>query len=163
VFHLVPHDVTRLYGDAEQLAQKAVSAAQLEEWSAAIKAQKQLMLLDTCQSGGLVSAYAMRGAAEEKAIAQLARATGTTVIASTGTEQYASELAELGHGIFTYSVLQALEKDAGDANKDGKLTVKELEVWVNEQVPELTLKHKGTAQYPNSYSRGQDFPIGIVR
>jgi uncharacterized caspase-like protein len=159
----VPHDLTRLYGDAEQLAERAVSASQLEGWSAAIRAQKQLMLLDTCQSGGLVNSFAMRGAAKEKAIAQLARATVTTVIASTGTEQYASEVAELGHGIFTYAVLQALDKGEGDANKDGRITVKELEAYVSDAVPELTLEHKGTAQYPNSYSRGQDFPIGVVK
>lgn len=128
-----------------------------------IKAQKQLMLLDTCQSGGLVDSYAMRGAAEEKAIAQLSSTTGTTVIASTGTKQYASELTELGHGIFTYALLQALDKGAGDGNKDGRITVKELEAYVNDAVPELTLKHKGTAQYPNSYSRGQDFPIGVFQ
>lgn len=163
IFHLVPQDVTRLFGDSDLLAEKAISAAQLEQWSAAIKAQKQLMLLDTCQSGGLVDTYAMRGAAEEKAIAQLSRATGTTVIASTGTEQYASEVKELGHGIFTYAILGALDKAEGDANKDGKITVKELEAYVNDKVPELTQKYKGTAQYPNSYSRGQDFPIGIVK
>ncbi len=44
----------------------------------------------------------------------------------------------------------------------GMETVKELEAFINDQVPQLTEEHRGQAQYPNSYARGQDFPIGVV-
>jgi hypothetical protein len=163
VFYLVPHDVTQLYGNPEELAEKAVSRGDLEEWCAKIPARKQLMLLDTCQSGGLVDNFAMRGAAEQKAIAQLARSTGTVVIASTGAEAFARESAELGHGIFTKALLDGLAEAKADANKDGRITVKELEVYINEAVPELSQKLGGAPQFPTSYSRGQDFPVGVVR
>ncbi len=162
-FYLVPHDVTQIYGNPERLAEKAVSRGDLEDWCAKVPARKQLMLLDTCQSGGLVDSFAMRGAAEQKAIAQLARATGTVVIASTGAEAFARESAEIGHGIFTKALLDGLTGAKADANKDGRITVKELELHINEAVPELSRELTGAPQFPTSYSRGQDFPVGVVR
>jgi len=83
------------------------------------------------------------------------------VLASTRSEQFASEAKELGHGLFTYALLEALE-GKGDFNGDGKITVKEVEAWLNERVPQLSEQHTGWAQYPNSFACGQDFPIGII-
>ncbi|MBL8012393.1 MAG: hypothetical protein JNN05_00960, partial [Candidatus Omnitrophica bacterium] len=76
--------------------------------------------------------------------------------------QFAAEFKQLGHGVFTYALLKGLSGE-GDGNKDGRITVKELEAYLNDRVPELTKKYRGTAQYPNSYARGQDFPIGVVK
>lgn len=160
-FYLVPHDVTQLYGNDEMLNQKAVSAKLLKSWCAKIKAQKQLVVLDACQSGGAVETFAMRGASEEKAILQLARSAGVVVMASTGTEQFATEFAQLGHGAFTYALLKGLDGEADGSPKDGKITVKELEAYLGDRLPEITKQYRGTAQYPNSYARGQDFPIGV--
>ena len=61
--------------------------------------------MDACQSGGMTEYLALRGAAEEKAIAQLARSTGTYWLASSNSEQFASELSTIKHGVFTYSIL----------------------------------------------------------
>ena len=121
-----------------------------------------MIVLDACQSGGAVETFSMRGATEQKAILQLARSAGLVVMASTGTEQYATEFQALGHGVFTYALLQGMQGGADGGLKDGKITVKELDAFINDQVPVLTQKHKGQAQYPNSYLRGQDFPIVIV-
>ena len=160
-FYIIPYDVTQMYGNDEMLAERALSGSQLQQMAAKIPARKQLMVLDACQSGGVVESFAVRGAAEEKALAQLARSSGMYVLASTRSEQFATETAELGHGLFTFALLEALE-GKGDGNGDGKITVKEVEAWLNERVPELSEKHTGTAQYPNSFARGQDFPIGVT-
>jgi WD40 repeat protein len=162
-FFLVPHDVTQLYGNDDALAQKGLSTNLLQRFSKEIKAQKQLFILDACQSAGaLETLAAARGAAEEKAIAQLARATGTHWLTASGSEQFASEFAQLGHGTFTYVLLEALGGKA-DKGGDKKVTVKELDAYLQEVVPELTAKHKGTPQYPASYGFGNDFPIGVVK
>lgn len=160
-FFLAPHDVTQLYGNDEMLMGKGISAKQLKTWCARIKAQKQLVVLDACQSGGAVETFAMRGASEEKAILQLARSAGVVVMASTGTEQFATEFAQLGHGAFTYTLLKGLDGEADGSPKDGKITVKELEAYLGDKLPEITKQYRGAAQYPNSYARGQDFPIGV--
>ena len=161
-FFLVPYDVTQLYGNDGTLDQKGFSAVELQQMSKDIKAQKQLFILDACQSAGALNTIvSARGAAEEKAIAQLARSTGTYWLTASSSEQFASEFAQLGHGSFTYCLLQAFK---GDANLgDNKLTVKILDAYLQTKVPEITQKYKGTVQYPVSYSYGNDFPITIIK
>lgn len=159
-FFLAPHEITQLYGDDSQLRAKAVSSAELLAASQKISAQKQLFLLDACQSAGALQAVAKRGAAEEKAVAQLARASGTHWITASGSEQFASEFEKLGHGTFTYALLEALKGKAD--NGDGRITVNELKAFLEIQVPELTKTHKGTPQYPASYGFGQDFPVSVA-
>jgi uncharacterized caspase-like protein len=162
-FYLVPHDVIQMYGQDDALAQKGLSANELQQFSKDIKAQKQLFILDACQSAGaLETLVAVRGAAEEKAIAQLARSTGTHWLTASGSEQFAAEFPQLGHGTFTYVLLEALSGKA-DKGGDKKITVKELDAYLQEQVPEVTTKYRGAPQYPSSYGYGNDFPIGVVK
>ena len=101
----------------------------------------------------------MRGAAEEKAIAQLARSSGTHWLTASGSEQFATEFAQLGHGAFTYALLEGLSGRADTG--DGRITVNELKAFLESEVPEITQKHKGTPQFPSSYGFGQDFPVVI--
>jgi WD40 repeat protein len=157
-FYIAPYDVTQLYGKDDQLKEKGVSASQLKQYAQEINAQKQVFILDACQSAGALETVAVRGAAEEKAIAQLARSTGTFWITATGSNQFATEFEKLGHGIFTYSLLEGLN-GAADVNNDKKLTVRELSTFIENKVPELSEKYKGTAQFPSAYSFGNDFPI----
>lgn len=158
-FFLVPHDVTQLYGNDAGLSAKGISSTELQNLSVAIKAQKQLFVLDACQSAGALQGIAMRGAAEEKAIAQLARSTGTHWLTASGSDQFASEFDKLGHGAFTYVLLNGLSGEA--ALQNGSITVNSLKAYIEAKVPEVTELHKGTAQYPASYGFGQDFPIGV--
>ncbi len=161
-FYLVPYDVTQLYGNDDALAQKGFSAKDLQQMSKDIKAQKQLFILDACQSAGALEVVAgSRGAAEEKAISQLARATGTQWLTASGTDQFASEFSQLGHGSFTWCLLQAFKGDTNPVDK--KLTVKQLDAYLQTKVPEISLKYKGTPQYPASYGIGNDFPIIIIK
>ncbi len=161
-FYIVTYDVTNLYGDAEILKEKAISASELMEFSRKIKAGKQLFILDACQSGGAVEAFAKRGASREKAIAQLARSTGTFFITASQESQFANEAGTLEHGLFTYAILEALEGKANGGLKDDKITANELKTYVEERVPELSEKYHGSPQYPTGYSFGQDFPIVII-
>jgi hypothetical protein len=162
-FYLALQDVTQIYGRDDLLQAKGISAAELREFSKTIKAQKQVFFLDACQSGAAVETFAMRGAAEEKAILQLARSTGSCMIASTGSDQFATEFKELGHGVFTYAILQGMSCSVSGSGTEKKVTVKELETYLNEQIPLLTGKYRGSVQYPRSWSKGMDFPLGICQ
>ena len=165
LFYFVTHDVTDMGGASSvaMLASKGVSETDIATWCTNISARKQIMLLDTCQSGGLVATYAMRGVAEEKAIKMLSRATGTAIIASTGAEAYARESREVGHGIFTQCILDGIIETRADANKDNQITFLELYTYLQLAVPELSQKYTNTPQYPQGHLNGQDFPIGIVK
>lgn len=159
-FFFIPTESLRLY-DLASLKAEAIEASTLQEKFKNIKALKQLIIMDACQSGGSVELLATRGAAEEKAIAQLSRSAGIHVMASAGSEQFATEFAELGHGLFTYLLIKALQGDADGSPKDGKVTIYELKSYLDDQVPEMTRKMKGKPQYPYTFSRGQDFPVVI--
>ena len=158
-FYIAPYEVTQLFGNQDSLSQAAISSDKLLAYSRDIAAQKQLFILDACQSAGVLKTVAQRGAAEEKAIAQLARSTGTHWLTATGSEQFATEFAELGHGAFTYTLLAAL-KGAADSG-DGIVSVNELKAYIEAKVPEVTERYKGEAQYPASYGYGQDFPVSL--
>lgn len=157
-FYFIPTESLRLY-DASSLKTEAIEATVLQDKLKNIRALKQLIIMDACQSGGSVELLATRGATEEKAIAQLSRSAGIHVMASAGSDQFATEFAELGHGLFTYLLLKALQGDADGAPKDGKVTIYELKSYLDDQVPEMTRKMKGKPQYPYTFSRGQDFPV----
>jgi WD40 repeat protein len=160
-FYLVPYDVVRLYGDDGALSSNGVAARLLKDLCTKVRAQKQLIVLDSCQSAGALEAFAVRGAAEEKAVLQLARSAGVVVLAATGQDQVASEFGKLGHGVFTYALLQAMGGEADGSPPDGKVTVSELVAYINDRVPELTKQYRGKTQYPNAWARGQDFPLGV--
>jgi len=159
-FYFVPTDCIRLY-DTEELNKKAILADSMQENFNKIKALKQIMILDACQSGGATKVLGQRGAGREKAIAQLSRSTGIHVLASAGSEQFAIEFKSLGHGLFTYILLDALNGSADGSPLDGKVTIYELKSYLDDRVPEYTKKFKGVRQYPQSYSGGNDFPLAI--
>ncbi|WP_421762696.1 caspase family protein [Ekhidna sp.] len=161
-FYLVSSSASRLY-DSDRINEYGIRADVLQEAMLDIKALKQLIIMDACQSGGSVEVLAQRGAPEEKAIAQLSRSSGIHVMAAAGSEQYATEFESLGHGLFTYALLKGIGGAADGAPKDGKVTIYELKSYLDDQVPELSIQHKGTPQYPHTFSRGQDFPIVIVK
>ncbi len=159
-FYFIPTENTRLYND-EKLNKTGIYAGELQEKLKSIAALKQVVIIDACQSGGGVEILAQRGATEEKALAQLSRSAGIHVLAAAGSEQFATEFAELGHGLFTYVLLEALSGKADGAPKDGKVTIYELKSYLDDQVPEFSQKYKGKMQFPHTFSRGQDFPIVV--
>lgn len=162
-FHIIPYDVTKLYGDDQMLKEKAISADEIVKLSMQVPARKQMFVLDACQSGGALTAFNARGASREKAVAQLARSTGTFFLLASGAIQYASEARDLKHGIFTYALLEGLEGKADGGLLDKKITANELKGYVEDRVPQLTNEYLLTPQYPTGYSFGQDFPIVIVK
>ncbi len=161
-FYLALTDVTKLYGDDELLERRGFSAKMLRDSIMKIKAQKQLVVLDTCHAGGALESFAVHEGPEGKTISQLDGNTGITVLAASGAAQSATEFKQLGHGVFTYALLKGLAGDADNGScPDGKITVKKLETYLNSKVPELIKQYGGKAQNPNSFARGQDFPLGI--
>jgi len=158
-FYLIPFDVTQMYGNDKLLKEKAISANDMLEFSKKIEAQKQMFIIDACQAGATLETIAHRGADREKAIAKLARSTGTYFILASGAVQFASEAKELEHGLFTYAILEALQGKADGGVLDKTITAFELKSYVENRVPELTKKYLLPPQFPTGYSFGQDFPL----
>ncbi|MFN3918601.1 MAG: caspase family protein [Flavobacteriales bacterium] len=161
-FYIITHDIINLYGDAGILKSKAISAREIMQFSMEIRAEKQLFVLDACQSGGALQSFATRGDGREKALAQLARSTGTFFITASQDAQYANEVGNLKHGLFTYALLEILQGKVSGISEE-KITVNRMKSYVEDRVPELSEKYRGSPQYPTGYSFGQDFPIVILK
>lgn len=155
-FYLVPTDVSNLRNVQEELIQKAISAKLMQEYAIEIPAQKQLFILDACQSAGAFEDLLSEEGEQQKSIAVVSRSTGTHWIAASGAKQFANEFAQLGHGAFTYVLLEALQ---GAAKSGQWITVNGLKGYLEVKVPELMKKYSGTQQFPASYGFGNDFPV----
>jgi uncharacterized caspase-like protein len=162
-FYLILQDVEQIFGNAQMLDNKAFSGEELVLWSSKIAAEKQLFVLDACQSGGILQGFASRGFEREKTLAQLARSSGTYFLTASEEQQSANEATELEHGFFTYSILEAMTGKSYPIAQDSKVTVNELKTYVEERVPELTRQYKTTMQYPNGFGYGQDFPLIFLK
>jgi uncharacterized caspase-like protein len=155
-FYLVPTDVSNLRNVQEELDQKGIPAKMMQEYAIEIPAQKQLFILDACQSAGAFEELLTQEGSQQKSIAVVSRSTGTHWIAASGAKQFANEFAQLGHGAFTYVLLEALQ---GAAQEGQWITVNGLKNYLQIKVPELMKKYSGTQQYPASYGFGSDFPV----
>ncbi len=159
-FYLVPNDVSDLKNVQAELESKGIPAKLLQKYAIDIAAQKQLFILDACQSAGAFNEMLSADANQQKSIAVVSRSTGTHWMAASGAQQYANEFSQLGHGAFTYVLLEALK---GSAASDKMITVNGLKGYLQQEVPELMKKYSGTLQYPASYGFGNDFPVEILK
>jgi WD40 repeat protein/dimeric dUTPase (all-alpha-NTP-PPase superfamily) len=159
-FYLVPTNVTQLYGDPTQLETKGISATELREYLTQVRAQKQVVFMDACHSGGALKTFNVRAAVDEKAIVKLGRSSGVAVMASSGSQQFATEFEELKHGAFTYALLEALDGKADGG--DGVITINEIKSYMEERVPELTRQYSGKSQYPRVHLTGNNYPISVL-
>ena len=92
----------------------------------------------------------------------LRRGSGSTILSSSAGAEYAFESGEQKNGLFTYAVLEALDgKNAADADKDGKVTMKELCESAKKRVQELS----GGKQTPNTrrLNLESDFPLATTK
>jgi hypothetical protein len=160
-WYFVPYELTAPE-NVEQLREKGLSSNELQEEIVKIGAAKILVLLDSCKSGAALSAFNSRGLDYRKALVQLVRASGAHVVAASTKDQEASEVKDLGHGVFTYTILQGMQGGADGSPKDQVVTVRELLSYVESQLPDISLKYKTKAQFPVAYSMGNDFPIGVI-
>jgi WD40 repeat protein len=159
-FYLVPNDVTDLNNVDAALDLNGIPAKTLQKYAIDIAAQKQLFILDACQSAGAFATLLADNSNQQKSLSVVARSTGTHWIAASGSQQFANEFSQLGHGAFTYVLLKAM---AGEAAKNKMITVNGLKIFLQSGVPDLMKKYNGTPQYPASYGFGSDFPVEVIK
>jgi TolB-like protein len=112
-----------------------------------------VVMLDTCHAGALGIPSSRAVSADEMA-RQMTSGEGFYLLAATKPGEQSKEQAALGHGAFTYAVLEGLRGSA-DADSDGGLTVSELFGYVARRVPTLTQGR----QHPYNKMEGTDFTL----
>jgi WD40 repeat protein len=148
-----------------RLRQDAIAQNHLKELLGNIPATKKLIVLDTCNSGQMLSngppVLMTRGLSEDRATKVLARSVGSTVLSAATSQQEAVEGYQ-GHGLFTWVLAQGLRGQA-DADRDGYVKTTEIADYVDNMVPDLAeqvFKHR---QYPVTSPSGQQFPLARVK
>ncbi len=159
LFYFITSEVTGLY--QKDKLEDALPVSELQERFKKLNALKQVIFIDACHSGSSIDVLAMRGGTEEKALAQLSRSSGIHVLASSDSQQQSAEIQSLGHGVFTYVLLEALEGKADGAPNDSKVTLYEIKSYLDDQVPEVSYRLIRHKQFPSTFSIGHDFPLVI--
>jgi formylglycine-generating enzyme required for sulfatase activity len=132
---LVPYDA-----DAKDLFATAINMAEVETFFSRIKAETVVLALDTCYSG----AGSGRGFANLPAggrdislkgdfLARLAQGKGRAILTAADTNEVALELPDLGHGLFTYYLLEGLQGRA-DTQGRGFVTLQDVYAYVYDRV-----------------------------
>lgn len=155
-WYMVPHEFT-LPLTKDKLRTVGLPSLDFRERMAQIQARRTFLMIDACKSGTATTAF--EDDVDRRALRRLGRSVGMHVMAATANNQQAVEVRTLGHGVFTYTILNALEGQADTQPVDGNLTVTEIVTFAESSVPSLTQEHASHKQYPLTFSRGFDFTV----
>jgi WD40 repeat protein/uncharacterized caspase-like protein len=163
-FYYLTKDISseRLRDDAVRKAY-AISDVELEEWLNNIHAQKQVLIIDACNSGKAAANLMNIGQKELNSTQAFAMGilndrTGAMIITGSLADMVSFEASKYGQGLLTYSLLRGM---TGPGLKDGRMVdVMTLFQHARDEVPKLaeSIKQKQT---PVIASEGDSFPIGI--
>lgn len=151
-WYFVPHEL-ETPEVPDHLKSRGLSRSFWQQELRNLPARRVLFMIDACKSGGALT----RSTEARRALMQLARSSGTYILAATQADQMAWELPNVGHGLFTYAVLESLK-----AAPSGKqLSVETLITQVKAKMPELAEQNAKVRQIPVSFGLGTDFPLAL--
>ena len=140
----------------QTVEKNGIGPDKLQKWLGLIPAKKSVIVLDACEAG---ASEAFKGGDRERetAIAQLEYATGRNTIAAAANGKAAYE-GYRGHGVLTYAILEALNKEDGVGDE----TVDLLGVasHVSRRVIDISKTEFGIIQTPKTDLK-DNFPLGI--
>jgi WD40 repeat protein/uncharacterized caspase-like protein len=135
---------------------QGIAQEQWQSWFASIPARRSVLLFDTCESGSLTEeGRDTRALERDAANGRLAQATGRSILTAASDDQEANE-GYRGHGLFTYNVLEALER--ADSDHNGKIDVTELAAYVYAEVSALSEQVFRARQVPQVRIAG-NYPL----
>ena len=141
--YLLPWDA-----DPDNLFASSLSNIDFQELLRTIKASRLVGFLDSCYAAG-VSGH--DGARDLQIVGDpyqsLSQGKGRLIIASAQPNQRSWESTDLGHGIFTHHLLEAM-KGKADSNKDGYISALNVFQYLRDNVPKSTRKLSNSVQEP---------------
>ncbi|MEX0967295.1 MAG: caspase family protein [Bacteroidia bacterium] len=140
--YLLPYDC-----DKTDLFSSALSNIEFDRLLKTIKARRLVFFMDACHSGGLSRSGSRSIGIVEDVTKKLAEGEGRLVIASAKPNQLSWEDEKIGHGIFTYHLLEALEGKA-DTDGDGYVSIIEVYKYLEQKVPLSVRQRADSLQEP---------------
>lgn len=147
-------------------AAKTVSSLELAKWVSEIKADKKVMILDTCAAGAaqkdLISQSRAVDALQVRSIDRLRERTGFYILMGSAADAVSYEANEFRQGLLTYSLIEAMT--TGSVLRDGKFL--DVENWFAfaEDKVETLAKGIGGIQRPSFFKSNyaKTFDIGRI-
>lgn len=131
-----------------------------------INARKVVVFTDACHSGGISTEMGTRGLTSGKTnpinqyLTNLAKAKdGVVVFTASAQNEVSQESPDLGHGVFTYYLLDGL-KGKADLNNDNVVTINELMTYVEVQVKRHTKGYQNPTRSQTNYDK--ELPMSII-
>jgi uncharacterized caspase-like protein len=137
-WYFLPHEARSL-SDMSHVADVGISEDFLIATLTDISADRVLLLIDSCQSGVVAEEFSRY--VQRRSLKTVADKTGIQILTATRPDQLAPEVGALGHGLFTFVVLGALERGESGRYRadidpiDGVVSVEELKRYVEAWVP----------------------------
>ena len=156
--YLLPFDA-----DLKDLYASALPMREISHILQRIRSERLVFIIDSCYSGAsggrTVRTDAMRANISDAFLDRIVSGKGTIILTGSGANEVSAEKDELGHGVFTYFLLEGLGGKA-DIDRDGQITVDEAYDYVSRNVPKAT----GQEQHPVKKGEVEGHLIlGIVR
>jgi hypothetical protein len=149
VSYLLPWDA-----HPEDLFSTALANDDFNKLLRVIRARRTVVFLDACHSGGVARQGSRDiGVGNLPNFEQLAAGEGRVVVSAAKPNQRSWEDPGLGHGIFTYHLLEALRGKA-DLNDDGYVSINDAISYLQHQVPHTVRRLGKEPQDPYLVSEG---------
>ncbi len=131
--YLVPADA-----DPDDLYSTALPMDEMQTVLARIEAERVTVFLDACYSGAaggrtFASTKTRTVNVDDIFLDRLTRSKGRAIVTASRPSELSIELAELGHGVFTYYLVRGLQGYA-DLNRDGIVSLQELYEYLTQEV-----------------------------
>ncbi len=144
--YLVPVDA-----DPDDLYSTALPMDEMQNVLARIEAERVTVFLDACYSGAaggrtFASTKTRTVNVDDIFLDRLTRSKGRAIVTASRPSELSIELAELGHGIFTYYLVRGLQGYA-DINRDGIVSLQELYEYLAQEVSRKS-RQVGGNQHP---------------
>jgi uncharacterized caspase-like protein/Tol biopolymer transport system component len=140
--YIVPYDA-----DPNDLYTTGLPMREVETIFQRLSPERVIFITDSCYSGATAGrtfqTASRRAVVSEAFLSRLSKGKGRVVLTASRASEVSEERDNLGHGVFTYYLLEGL-KGKADQDGDGIVTVDEVYAYVSKAVPEAT----GQNQHP---------------
>jgi WD40 repeat protein len=140
--YIVPYDA-----DPQDLYTTGLPMREVETIFQRLHPDRVIFIMDSCYSGATAGrtfqTASRRAVISETFLSRLSKGKGRVVLTASKASEVSEEREDLGHGVFTYYLLEALNGKA-DSDGDKVITIDEVYSYVSKRVPEVT----GQNQHP---------------
>lgn len=157
-WYFLPYETT-LQDDWNVYKTFGISASEIQALLANIPAQKILVMLDSCHSGASIDSFRNLQNTQRHFGRAISKSVGLVFLAATTKDQEAAELADLGHGLFTYVVTNGMKGEADNAPTNQEVSAHELANFSATTIPNFSRKYLNASQEPTSFTIGDDFSL----